>query len=520
MRFIHSLLVFAVLIVFVACSTKGNHHEYLNGIDSLIQKGEADSALVQLSFLEVEDLSDEDFAFYNLLRTQALVMVDIPVSDTLINKSISFYELSSDKEKLVRSYCVKSSILFGTDKSVEGMKYLKKSEKIATQLKNSRLLMFIYEAISVYNLYSNNKQLALLYGRKFLDCAQKKKDDQRIGLAYQNMHAIFHEMQMPDSAKYYIEKTIPYITYQLKSQQPYIYNNVAVSYLSQNDWERAKYYLKQSLKIKPAPHTYALMAEVYSSEGNNEKAEQLWKEALMEGETRTYRDILKGYAGWLKKQGRYEEATVVIEKYNIVADSLEKLCDTENLYLTQTEFEKEQSEKRLWKLILFVAFGAFLLAMTLICLWYYHKRKMNDSITQIQKYVDLYENQLMELEKSGKKNKKEIAKLNRKLKDLQGRQTTLLAKGKILYVNVMSGDNMQKWNKEDMSAFVDYYCSEHHDFQRELERLGSRTTYSERVYLTLLDMGFDAKQVKQIMVLSDGALRTMLYRLRRKRGDE
>ena len=63
-------------------------------------------------------------------------------------------------------------------------------------------------------------------------------------------------------------------------EKPYFLNAIGFAYLKR-DTVKAKKFFEESLSYKPLARTYENLAWVYHQEGNEEKAYELWKQALL-----------------------------------------------------------------------------------------------------------------------------------------------------------------------------------------------------------------------------------------------
>ena len=85
---------------------------------------------------------------------------------------------------------------------------------------------------------------------------------------------------------------------------------------------------------------------------------------------------------------------------------------------------------------------------------------------------------------------------------------------------MVAGNNILKWNKEDSENCIAFYEIVNPKFKEEVLSKYKALTISQELFLMLVDMGKSEEQIKQIMNLSEGALRTMRYRIRRKGGED
>ena len=83
-----------------------------------------------------------------------------------------------------------------------------------------------------------------------------------------------------DSAIAYAEKTNTYINYVDQKYLPYYLNTIGYAYINKDNY-KAKSFFEKSLSYKPLTRTFENLAYIYHQEGNEEKAYELWKQALL-----------------------------------------------------------------------------------------------------------------------------------------------------------------------------------------------------------------------------------------------
>ena len=74
---------------------------------------------------------------------------------------------------------------------------------------------------------------------------------------------------------------------------------------------------------------------------------------------------------------------------------------------------------------------------------------------------------------------------------------------------------MSKWNRYDMSCFIEYVQSKEFPVSASLDKYKT-LTINQKIFLILQDMGMNEDRIKRIMHLSSGAFRTMSSRLNKK----
>lgn len=108
------LTIIFLIVAITACQRHSNVYMALVQADTLLAKEENDSALRQLLKIDTAMITSEsDRAYYNLLYTNTLFRLQLPVnSDSAIDISIKYYEKSQDKSKLARSLYYKGMTIY------------------------------------------------------------------------------------------------------------------------------------------------------------------------------------------------------------------------------------------------------------------------------------------------------------------------------------------------------------------------------------------------------------------------
>ena len=141
------------------------------------------------------------------------------------------------------------------------------------------------------------------------------------------------------------------------------------------------------------------------------------------------------------------------------------------------------------------------------------KKEIADNRMMIADYTDL----IAKMKNYGREKSTEIKKLQEKLSALQEKQAEILYKGRTLYEDIQNGGTTAKWNKEMFSWFVEYYRTQNPPFVRQLEQEYKSLSNMNKSFLILYDMGYTDQDVRHIMSMEPGAMRTMKSRINGKK---
>lgn len=287
--------------------------------------------------------------------------------------------------------------------------------------------------------------------------------------------------------------------------------------------EQVESVLLKSLHVEPIPHTYTLLAELYSTERRSEKIYNLWAMALKEKRLRFKINTLKAYYKWLKKEGKTEETFKIAELIPILKDSLAQQQQAEAIKDIQDKYDRKvsENESQIW-IIISLSVATMMLVIAMAMAWKYTrtwrreqkaKKEIADNRMMIADYTDL----IAKMKNYGREKSTEIKKLQEKLSALQEKQAEILYKGRTLYEDIQNGGTTAKWNKEMFSWFVEYYRTQNLPFVRQLEQEYKSLSNMNQTFLILYDMGYTDQDVRHIMSMEPGTMRTMKSRINGKK---
>lgn len=511
-------------VIFFSCADRRAEDPRLIAIDSLLSKEYCDSAHKALKYIDTSKLRDRNLIYYDLLKIIAELRINKPIkSDSTICKCISYYKKHKDMDKLSWAYLYKGFVLQHLKRTKKAVICFKEAEKCITASSGKEVNIRIYCALSFINTETGNYDTALSYAKKALKEAEIGKNKRFIGYCFDNLGAIFSYKKERDSSNFYIEKSIPYTKYQPLHEQPYFLDNQALCLWRKKRMEQVESVLLKSLHVEPIPHTYTLLAELYSTERRSEKIYNLWAMALKEKRLRFKINTLKAYYKWLKKEGKTEEAFKIAELIPILKDSLAQQQQAEAIKDIQDKYDRKvsENESQIW-IIISLSVATMMLVIAMAMAWKYTrtwrreqkaKKEIADNRMMIADYTDL----IAKMKNYGREKSTEIKKLQEKLSALQEKQAEILYKGRTLYEDIQNGGTTAKWNKEMFSWFVEYYRTQNLPFVRQLEQEYKSLSNMNQTFLILYDMGYTDQDVRHIMSMEPGAMRTMKSRINGKK---
>lgn len=531
------LLILLLTIGIVAGCNESSFNQRLSTIDSLIEKDMVDSACNEISRLEPFHITDErDAAYYSLLKTQILFMRhEVTENDSLINKSIAYYEKTNNKELLSRSLYIKGRLTYKRGNIKEGVLCLKEAEHYAEDIDNNLLKSRIQDNLAIYCLNGGETSNALNYGKKALKYARLSNDKEQLLYCLENLSVYYGRLENHDSALHYIEECLPLIKYIPLDSRNIVFLNIASIY-EDIDIIKAKEMAEQSINIKPTASAYRLMAHIYVMENNGEEAEKSWNKALEICENlHTEINILNDMSEYQLSIGNHREASRLASKVIILSDSLQRIWERDSVKAVMAAYDankdivtaKDMANKA-WIFLALLITGT--VALITFVIW--KKKKIRGIISSQQKKLEdatstmEKQNQKIErMETREQGQKKEIIKLRSDICRQQDEQTKLticqkkrteeqLSLGYKRYEEIRKGGNMKTWSKDDSEAFALFYKTTHTRFASNLSDKYGKLSLNQTLYLILSDMNLPEKGKQDVMCLTSGAFYTMKSRLR------
>lgn len=525
MRKIIQLLLIALFTCVIAggCS-KSEFHKQLADIDLLLQQQKNEEACKLLNKMnpEVFEEDEECYAFYWLLkmRTDVRLGNDIQSVEPL-RSSISYYTKTHDEDKLVWCYYYMGYILDDLNERTEAIVYLKKGEALALKdtKKRTDILHHIYQCLTYINVNSKEYELAKLYGRLALRYSFLLHNYTDMASNLLNMSAIYGETGNRDSAFYYTSKIIPLLDSIPQKKRYTYYGSIGMDYLGRDN-EKAKEYLLKSIEKENDPYSCKALAQVYTKEGNKEKADEMWHKALDTKDLSLKANVVKGMAKAKTEEGDYKAAHELDLWAAALKDSLHRQQKEENLKGQQELFEKELANEQLrekhgraaWVI------AALLLSVAILAIWTVRKKRNNRRrMAAMSEELEQKARAMEQLQQENESNKKQLDRLSRDMTGFEQKHEKLLAEGQRLYESIaVDGGNTLTWTKDDFVHFVLYYKLRHPEFVRHVESDYDELTPRQKTFLILYDMGMTDEDVMRTLVLTESSVRANKTRIKGK----
>ena len=511
--------VFLAIVVFSTVCGCGNRitSSKLSEIDSLVNAEKYDSAYHEVKRIIPQLISNpEEKAYYNLLLTQTSVLTNNPCPpDSLIDFSISFYEKKMDKKKLCDAYYYKAYYLINKGEYPEAILLLKKAEELASQINSSYHQMKIASSIAYLNEICGNYDIQLQYAKRTLAYALETKKKKWMASSYSRISEAFLFQGKIDSAIAYAEKTNTYINYVDQKYLPYYLNTIGYAYINKDNY-KAKSFFEKSLSYKPLTRTFENLAYIYHQEGNEEKAYELWKQALLTEDNAPQDRILYNILHYNLTHNNIDDACKQLYDMASIKDSLNNVLKDRTIQKIQQEYdEKKTEEEHQQEILRWVVAALILIIVILLLLGYirYKRFKAKIRLTEHQMLINSYQNEINLLKGQNEGNEQQIADFNRKINDLIEQESPRLYKGKMLYDQVMHNEPNITWTQDDFICFIDFYKANYFSSYMKMVRKYHPKTIHNTFFLLLYELGKEDKDIRQIMGITQEAIRSTRFRI-------
>ncbi len=427
------LLYFSVNI-FIGCN-KGDANKEFVQIDTLLCQKQYESALKKIRTIDASNLSDQDKAYYSLLKTQAdYKNYIVATTDSAINFAVDYYSHSTDKEKHTRSLIYQGCVNEELGKLEKAVECYHKADDISDdkELYNKAFakmrLGLLYqsqytgakiiavnnhlEACNIFHqlgeehyelvclteigaLYrdSEDKQKrdsALFYINKAINLAKKSND---ISLLFSNLYTkgtyysmILHNYELAKNS------LLEAVSLKEAVNHPRAHYNLAIAYAKLGYLDSAEYYLKESPLIIDKVDSvsyYNAQSELERAKGNENTSRIYYEKSLNMGDS------------------------ILINSLNSRLREVEKKYDTQKFELENAKLNSELKTS----LLTMATIAIISLILLLFTIRYRQRLKMKemenelinadlasslDNLNKMQKTLNQYDKKLSEIKQEHK----------------------------------------------------------------------------------------------------------------------
>lgn len=348
----YTILLVSIFVIFLfflpACQKTSSLFPVLQKAEACMES-HPDSALSLLEAIPFpEKLPKEEYATWCLLVTQARDKNYVEhTSDSVINIAVQYFEKQSSSKRKAQSYYCQGRVLSSLEAKEEALQAYLKAKDLVRETTDDELRARINNHLG--NLYWQSRE-----DKKSLDCFkeaylvyQQMKHVVGSISALQNIGGSMFGLGQLDSALYYLNKALILANQEdVTSQIAYLYSSLANIYEEQGDYKKALAYNKESLKYPRVEETFSSR---YYALGTIYEKMQMLDSALFYAEKSLVSEDLYAQCSANQllydlsiKGGNYEKAYRYNERYLLLRDSIEHLCQPQELAKIEALYKEER----------------------------------------------------------------------------------------------------------------------------------------------------------------------------------
>ena len=323
----YCLFLLLALLSFGSCNKPKHTAEALCRAEALMYTS-PDSALQMLEAIpDPELLTGETQADYALLLSLARYRCYVPAtSDSLINIAVQYYKDNGTADKKGMTWYTYGGIideLKGNSDQV--ILAYKEAESCIPQMTDSTLISLIYSNLAYLNKKAFQYEQAKNYYLKAEQINRSIRNDHLLASNYLNLYSVYTGLGQQDNVEWCTSQLLTLCSSLTDSALlAKIYHNIGTWRKKQSRISDAKTYFQQSLLCTPdfpSYKTLTALANLYIAEGETEKADSLFQEALGSTDLSVRANIHQSLYKDKTRQGLYKEAVAYADSYIAVADS-------------------------------------------------------------------------------------------------------------------------------------------------------------------------------------------------------
>lgn len=545
-------LFITAMAILMSCS-QSNISKSLEAAENVINEN-PDSTLSILREIDYEALEDNQLkALYGLLYTSANIKKQkVPDNDSLIDYSIKIFENNNDSYHLADSYYYKGASNYVRNQFKTSICYLKKAEDISILGGYNQITNKIYELLCYINYVSENEKKVLEYTRKFLDSSIKLHDNALIARAYTMAASAYANVNVPDSAYYFINQGLKYIDDVNVTLKADILVNVGEMYFEKKNFELSQKYAKKSDSIDSNPHAKLLLGKIEYQRGDTLKAKIYWEEAFSINDIKLKKQLYRILANYYAEIGQFNYAYLISSKLDSL--NLDNIISTKEIQELQYSIDNITSETKLYQKIVLLLIIACLVCVILISFFFYHKKKVlsyNDKISSLSDENDIYKSEISDysekvnmyhteiglyvskvtnyeheisnniekikvLKSTDRAKQKEIDTLKCNISTIYQSILTELRKGNTIYDTIKGKRPIVHYSDEDLSSLIDFYKVIKNDTFNCWLDMYYPLSVRQYLFLILEELGYDDYDIADILGVTDTTVRSTRSRIKKK----
>ena len=347
---VRSILFLISCIIMYSCSLMPNEIKTAERI----MESDPDSALHILQHIHTDKLmmSTSDRALYGLLLFQALDKNSKPLQpDSVINFSVNYYQGTSDKVHLARSYYYKARVYKQAQRFDDATLLYLKALDLTQNQKDPVLLGEIYSDMGDICSFQKDYNESLNKYKKAIECFNQNGDTVNASYKFVDIGRMYRFLKDFKKAQTYYKKALSLTSDSLL--QGAAYQEIGTNYYWAKKYDSAQYFLHESLRFPYKGTNYAIrcynLADLFFDIAQYDSAFHYASLALKYPTTYfNQRDCYRILANSEYSRGNLKQMSFYMSKYQDCTDSVRKIeiqtktSVLEDLHQTNGAFSKSK----------------------------------------------------------------------------------------------------------------------------------------------------------------------------------
>lgn len=372
------------------------------------------------------------------------------------------------------------------------------------------------EGISFVNGRCANYDFQLKYAKQALDLAKRVNNKNWIAYSYYRMGVAHSKSGNEDSVSFFLHQMEKYTKFINEKELPLILTNLGLLYRDSNP-EEAKKFLMKSLSYKEFTNTYEWLAEIAYDEGKPDEAYHYWKRALTIQDATPKDNVIHNLIEYDMERGKTDSICERINEIIAIRDSIDAKLKNDTIKDLQTRFDHEVAMREKDQIVIkwqWIAMTLIALLLAGIVYYLFKKYQTRIRLQNSQMQINDYMEQIRALQSDKGDRTAEIERLNKQIERIMEEKSPRLAQGRMLYDMVVANKKMDRWKKEDVKKFIEYYTATNYRVVNRLRSIPRKEelTPHHLLYLILLEMGKTDQEIRLILSISKETLRTLRFR--------
>ncbi|WP_036879839.1 tetratricopeptide repeat protein [Xylanibacter oryzae] len=488
-----------------------------------------DSSLQVLRHIKYSNINnDKDKALYGLLYSEVAYKLCIHLSSySMIDYSIKYYKNSHNQKRLANALYYKASIIYERKQQTEATMDAKEAEELALDTNDELLKNKIYDFLCYINSNAKYYDLELEYAKKMLKSSVKLSDNELISRGYALVANAYSSLGQPDKAYLFFKKSLYGIKSFDKNEQAIILGNIGSICFELGKYKESEYYTTKSIELYKTTVDHLTIGKMKFNNGQEKQVIKYWNNGPTINDSEKEIAMYESLVNYYTNKHNYKNAYILSNKLYKIENNIHKKNLRQRVLEIQSKYDKEKSERILYRKIAILLLVIAILVVTLSIFFYYHRKKIKRYIYNIRLFkskayrysteIDSCYKKINELKNSNNSNGRLVNKLTNKIELSHQSIIDSLRNGYKIYEAIKDKKSIVHYTDADLKCIIDFYKVIKNDIFDTWTEQYHDLRVRQYLFLILEDMEFKDSDIAYILGVSDSTVRSIRSRLKKKK---